>query len=73
MRGEKSKFMAKLTHAARVCLTGPAPSPDIASQPSHLEESMPSVAEVVAQTLKAYGTEKFFCFMGGDHEFWYAL
>ena len=34
---------------------------------------MPSVAEVVAQTLKAYGTEKFFCFMGGDHEFWYAL
>ena len=34
---------------------------------------MPTVAEVVAQTLKAYGTEKFFCFMGGDHEFWYAL
>ncbi len=34
---------------------------------------MPSVAEVVAQTLAAYGTEKFFCFMGGDHEFWFAL
>jgi acetolactate synthase-1/2/3 large subunit len=34
---------------------------------------MPTVAEVVAQTLKEYETEKFFCFMGGDHELWYAL
>jgi acetolactate synthase-1/2/3 large subunit len=34
---------------------------------------MPNVAEVVVQTLKKYGTEKFFCFMGGDHELWYAL
>src|SRR5262249_50194539 len=30
-------------------------------------------SEVVAKTLKEYGTEKFFCFMGGDHELWYAL
>ena len=29
---------------------------------------MASVAEIVAQTLKAYDTEKFFCLMGGDHE-----
>jgi acetolactate synthase-1/2/3 large subunit len=34
---------------------------------------MPNVSEIVAQTLVAYGTEKFFCFMGGDHELWYAL
>ena len=34
---------------------------------------MPTVAEVVARTLVEYGTEKFFCFMGGDHELWYAL
>lgn len=34
---------------------------------------MPTVAEVVAKTLVEYGTEKFFCFMGGDHELWYAL
>ena len=34
---------------------------------------MPNVAETVARTLAAYGTEKFFCFMGGDHELWYAL
>ena len=34
---------------------------------------MPTVAEAVAQTLVAYGTEKFFCFMGGDHDLWYAL
>ncbi|HWG05339.1 MAG TPA: thiamine pyrophosphate-binding protein, partial [Beijerinckiaceae bacterium] len=34
---------------------------------------MASVAEIIAQTLKAYGTEKFFCLMGGDHELWYAL
>lgn len=34
---------------------------------------MPTVADVVAKTLVEYGTEKFFCFMGGDHELWYAL
>lgn len=34
---------------------------------------MATVADVVARTLKAYGTEKFFCLMGGDHELWYAL
>ena len=34
---------------------------------------MPTVAQVIAQTLAAYGTEKFFCFMGGDHDLWYAL
>jgi acetolactate synthase-1/2/3 large subunit len=34
---------------------------------------MATVAEVVARTLAAYGTEKFFCLMGGDHELWYAL
>lgn len=34
---------------------------------------MANVAEVIAQTLAAYGTEKFFCLMGGDHELWYAL
>jgi acetolactate synthase-1/2/3 large subunit len=34
---------------------------------------MPTVAEVVARTLVEYGTEKFFCFMGGDHDLWYAL
>lgn len=34
---------------------------------------MATVAELIAQTLKAYGTEKFFCLMGGDHELWYAL
>ena len=34
---------------------------------------MPTVSEVVARTLREYGTEKFFCFMGGDHELWYAL
>jgi acetolactate synthase-1/2/3 large subunit len=34
---------------------------------------MATVAEVIAQTLAAYGTEKFFCLMGGDHELWYAL
>lgn len=34
---------------------------------------MPNVAEVVARTLKEYETEYFFCFMGGDHELWYAL
>ena len=34
---------------------------------------MPTVSEVIAQTLAAYETEKFFCFMGGDHELWYAL
>jgi acetolactate synthase-1/2/3 large subunit len=34
---------------------------------------MPTVAESIARTLKAYGTEKFFCLCGGDHELWYAL
>ena len=34
---------------------------------------MPTVAEIVAQTLKSYETEFFFCFMGGDHALWYAL
>lgn len=34
---------------------------------------MATVAEVVARTLAAYGTEKVFCLMGGDHEFWYEL
>ncbi|HEY4135831.1 MAG TPA: thiamine pyrophosphate-binding protein [Alphaproteobacteria bacterium] len=34
---------------------------------------MPTVSEAVVQTLVEYGTEKFFCFMGGDHELWYAL
>lgn len=34
---------------------------------------MSNVAEAVARTLAEYGTEKFFCFMGGDHELWYAL
>ena len=32
-----------------------------------------TVAEAVAQTLKAYGTEHFFCMCGGDHALWYAL
>jgi thiamine pyrophosphate-dependent acetolactate synthase large subunit-like protein len=34
---------------------------------------MSTVAEIVAQTLVQYETEFFFCFMGGDHELWYAL
>jgi acetolactate synthase-1/2/3 large subunit len=34
---------------------------------------MPTVSEAAARTLVEYGTEKFFCFMGGDHELWYAL
>ena len=34
---------------------------------------MATVAEVLARTLKAYETEKFFCMCGGDHEFWMAL
>ncbi len=34
---------------------------------------MSTVAEIVAQTLVKYETEFFFCFMGGDHELWYAL
>jgi acetolactate synthase-1/2/3 large subunit len=32
-----------------------------------------TVAEAIAQTLKAYGTEYFFCMCGGDHALWYAL
>ena len=34
---------------------------------------MPSVAQAVCQTLKAYGTEYFFCLTGGDHALWIAL
>jgi acetolactate synthase-1/2/3 large subunit len=34
---------------------------------------MSTVAEIVVQTLVKYETEFFFCFMGGDHELWYAL
>jgi len=34
---------------------------------------MATVAEIVAETLVQYETENFFCFMGGDHELWYAL
>ncbi len=34
---------------------------------------MATVAQVIAHTLKAYGTEKFFCLCGGDHDLWYAL
>ncbi len=34
---------------------------------------MATVAEIVAETLVKYETEYFFCFMGGDHELWYAL
>ena len=34
---------------------------------------MLTVAQSIAKTLKAYGTEKFFCLCGGDHELWYAL
>ncbi|MDH3242460.1 MAG: thiamine pyrophosphate-binding protein [Alphaproteobacteria bacterium] len=34
---------------------------------------MTTVGEAVGQTLKAYGTEYFFCFCGGDHELWYGL
>jgi acetolactate synthase I/II/III large subunit len=35
--------------------------------------SMPSVADAVCRTLKAYGTEYFFCLTGGDHALWIAL
>jgi acetolactate synthase-1/2/3 large subunit len=34
---------------------------------------MLTVAQAIAQTLKAYQTEKFFCLCGGDHDLWYAL
>lgn len=34
---------------------------------------MATVAEIVARTLVEYETKLFFCFMGGDHELWYAL
>jgi acetolactate synthase-1/2/3 large subunit len=34
---------------------------------------MPSVADAMCQTLKAYGTEYFFCLTGGDHALWIAL
>ena len=34
---------------------------------------MPSVADAIARTLKAYGTEYFFCLTGGDHALWIAL
>jgi acetolactate synthase-1/2/3 large subunit len=32
-----------------------------------------SVADAVCRTLKAYGTEYFFCVTGGDHALWIAL
>jgi acetolactate synthase-1/2/3 large subunit len=34
---------------------------------------MPTVAEVLAQTLVAYGTRNYFCLTGGDHDLWIAL
>jgi acetolactate synthase-1/2/3 large subunit len=34
---------------------------------------MPSVADAVARTLAAYGTEYLFCLTGGDHALWIAL
>lgn len=34
---------------------------------------MPTVAEVLAQTLVAYGTQNYFCLTGGDHDLWIAL
>lgn len=34
---------------------------------------MLTVAQAIAKTLAAYGTEKFFCMCGGDHDLWYAL
>ncbi len=34
---------------------------------------MPSVADAIARTLRAYGTEYFFCLTGGDHALWIAL
>lgn len=34
---------------------------------------MITVGDAVAKTLKAYGTDYFFCFCGGDHELWYGL
>lgn len=34
---------------------------------------MPTVADAVARTLAAYGTEYFFCLTGGDHALWLAL
>jgi acetolactate synthase-1/2/3 large subunit len=32
-----------------------------------------NVAQAVAQTLAAYGTERYFCLTGGDHDLWLAL
>jgi acetolactate synthase I/II/III large subunit len=34
---------------------------------------MPTVADAVGRTLRAYGTEYFFCLTGGDHALWIAL
>ncbi len=34
---------------------------------------MATVAEIVAKTLRAYGTENYFCLTGGDHDLWVAL
>jgi acetolactate synthase-1/2/3 large subunit len=34
---------------------------------------MPTVAETLAQTLVAYGTQNYFCLTGGDHDLWIAL
>lgn len=34
---------------------------------------MPTTADVIAKTLRAYETEVFFCVTGGDHALWIAL
>jgi len=34
---------------------------------------MPTVADAISRTLKAYGTEYLFCLTGGDHALWIAL
>lgn len=34
---------------------------------------MATVAEIVAKTLRAYGTTNYFCLTGGDHDLWVAL
>lgn len=34
---------------------------------------MPTVAQVLAETLVAYGTQHYFCLTGGDHDLWIAL
>jgi acetolactate synthase-1/2/3 large subunit len=34
---------------------------------------MPTVAQALAQTLRAYGTDYYFCVTGGDHDLWLSL